>query len=677
MLRGLLVISTLLLLLDGCSGGECGDGTFRYGDTCVAVDPFDKTPPKVAVDPPLYTRAVGIVRLTADEPSTIYYTIDGTSPTTDSSHEDDVVVVANVPDNAQLRYFAVDRNGNRSAEELRIWIIDRNGPGAPIDFRLALSGSSRSLTWVTPPDPRLGGVMIARVDGPLAAGPESGTAYAVGDTISPGVQVVSLNGTDTAGAFNESVATSPGLVRYIAWAFDDLHNYGPPAGDYAVVPMAAQSAAVSVTANTNATFSITTPPSLLNLTGDAQYTSGNQTLTVHLTLRNDTARVLYAPKLVLKTALPGTVAFNKDGDYNAKPYRAYGAALLPAQTTQQTWTFTNVTSGTTLNLGLDFVDGQIAGTSAYRSDSAGQIVDFNTGVQLLQLAALPMGNGGDGMMIRGGFTPDGKLICGSRTAGAVSRYDLVSGSRELTAELKPQKAHVPAILLDKSGSAVYALLAEGHPYNINNNSATAGATTELVMLDAGSLQIGARLPIGPSRNRGIEISPDGRLMLIATGLQAQGVIVVDLTQLTIKTRIIPPFRPQVALFAPDGSIVIVGEQVAVYTQEGNRTALWETPGTGGKVVRAAFGSPTLLWIGRRDQLEKLDIRDGVGSTVTLPPGNPTPPTLGGRIVEVFDGKLYAMAGSDIVRLDANATTIEKTLDGFDDVDAHWFGRSPF
>src|ERR1043165_3824840 len=146
MLRGLLVVSTLLLLLDGCTGGECGDGTVRDGDTGVAVDPFAKKPPKLTVGPGLYTRGVGTVRIAADEPATIYYTIDGTTPTLDSEHEPDIVVIPNVPDDAQLRYFAVDRNANRRNDELRIWIIDRQGPGAPLDFRLALATPQRHLT---------------------------------------------------------------------------------------------------------------------------------------------------------------------------------------------------------------------------------------------------------------------------------------------------------------------------------------------------------------------------------------------------------------------------------------------------------------------------------------------------------------------------------------------------
>src|SRR5690349_11616081 len=158
--RGSLVIATCGLIASantGCVTGECGDGTVRYGDTCVAIDPFDKTPPEITIDPPLYTRAVGLIRLTANERATIYYTIDGTEPTLESPHEDDQVLASNVPDDAQLRYFAVDLAGNRSEEGSRIWIIDRDGPAAPIDFKVAVAASTRNVTWTPPPDPRFGG----------------------------------------------------------------------------------------------------------------------------------------------------------------------------------------------------------------------------------------------------------------------------------------------------------------------------------------------------------------------------------------------------------------------------------------------------------------------------------------------------------------------------------------
>ena len=77
MIREILVGCTALFTLHGCTEGECGEGTVRYGDTCVLVDPYDHTPPVLTVDPPQFTRQVGTVTVTSDKPATIFFTIDG------------------------------------------------------------------------------------------------------------------------------------------------------------------------------------------------------------------------------------------------------------------------------------------------------------------------------------------------------------------------------------------------------------------------------------------------------------------------------------------------------------------------------------------------------------------------------------------------------------------------
>ncbi|MBS1124012.1 MAG: metalloprotease protein [Deltaproteobacteria bacterium] len=678
MIRDLLVISTCIVAIAfdaGCAGGDCGVGTVRYGDTCLAVDPFDKTPPKIAVDPPRYTRDVGTVRLMADEPATIYYAIDGTQPTLESPHEPDSVVIPNVPDDAQLRYFAVDLAGNQSAEELRVWIIDREGPGAPIDFRASIASSTRTVTWTPPPDPRFGGIVVVRIEGQLTSSPVSGQAYAVGDTLSPGVTVVALEGPEATGirTFSETMPARPGLVRYAAWAFDDLYNYGAPAGDYALVPIPAQTGTIAVDA-TAGTVAVTAAPSFVTLGGTA--TLAGTSLTVNVTVRNDTTRVLYAPKLLVTGTLPGGITWtNSDGTFATLPYRAYGAAIMPGTTATATWTFDGVASGTILALDLDFRDGRILTANAwdYNSGSAGEVVDAETGKLVLSLAAAPAGQGGGSHTQRGGITPDGRVIVGGKTAGAVSSFDLVTGGRVLTATLRKQKSQVMQVALDRGGVAAYALVADGHPQALNRNGPV-GSETELVRLDTATLTERGRLELGISKNRSIEMSPDGKTLLIATGLTAQGVIVVDLATFTIKHRILTEFRPQVALFAPVSieagpSIVVVGEQIAIFTPEGVRTAMYPTPGVTGKVLRAAFGTPNVLWVGRRTDLANIDLSTSV--TQVIPTTTAT-----GRMLEVFDGKVHADSSTGIKRLDATGT-VELALPGFTYRDGHWIGRSPF
>jgi len=672
MSRGFLALSSCVLIAlapQGCGGTECGTGTLRYGDKCVVVDPFDRTAPKITVDPPLYTREVGTVRLTTDEPATIYYTIDGSEPTFDSPNEPDEIVIPNVPDSAQLRAFAVDLAGNQSDELSRLWIIDRSGPPAP-DFHLAVSGDTRTVTWTPVLDLCFGGVVVARVEGVLGTSVVSGHAYAIGDTLGPGITIVQVTGPAATGTatFSETMPAQPGLIRYVAWAYDDILNYGPPAGDYVVVPMAMQTARISVTAATGVVAPVTQPANAM-VSGVA--TLAGSTLTVKLSVRNETNRVWFAPKVMLTSALAGVTWSNSDGVVATLPYRAYGGALGPGMTTTTSWVFTGASSSTTLTLDLQLRDGFvfIANTTSTHS---GEIVDAETGKTVEQLAAGPTGRGGRARTQRGGITPDGKVVVGARTAGSVSTFDLASGQLLVSTELHEQKAHVPQLVLDRSGVAVYALIALEHPNRVNGDGN--GSATELVRLDAATLTETGRLALGTSRNRGLELSPDGKSLLVATGITSQGVILIDLATFSIKERILPGFRPQIALFSPDGaSILVVNESVAVYNAITlARTTLYPTPGTGGKVHRAAFGAANILWIGRHSQLANIDLRTGDSQVFTSVPG--------AEILDVFDGKVFTgshqSSPATIQRL-SDTAVVETALPGFTSFKGHWIGRSPF
>lgn len=657
-------VCALAVVVAGCGGGECEPGTTRVGDTCYPYDPFDHTPPTVKVDPPLRTRAVGTVRLTASEPAIVYYTTDGSDPTTMSMNEDTQVVLADQPDTAVVRYFAVDRAGNQSPIETATWIIDALGPGAPrVD--VSVSGTTRTVTWTPPSDPHIAGVVVARVDGVLGPSPDPGQVVKAGDTISPGVTVVSVS-TATSGmqTFSESMPTPPGIVRYVAWALDDVGNYGAAGGNFALVAIPAQTATVHVVASP-AAVSVPTPAANVMLAGTATLTGS--TLTVDLTLTNSTTRVLFAPKILLTSTLPGAVTFSGSGTFMTTPYVAYGAAIAPGGSVKRTWTFGGASTSTTLDLAVDVRNGPIVvAPHGFQSDT-GDAADIDTGTSVQTLQPGIAGPSGRIGMKPGGVTPEGRVVLGARSNGIISSWDLVSGTLVMSNEFLPQKANIAAVVLDRSGASGYALAAYGHSYTVRIGT----IESYLIRFDVGSLRETGRIDLGPSRNRGLEISPDGHTLAIATGDAGAQTIQVDLDTFTLTRRVGLGFAPRWATFSADSKTVIVTGNVEIRefsVADGSQTGSISMPTGGGKVFRGDIAADGRLWVGRNNDVAAIDLATGSAATFTGTASNTT----------VIDGKVYVghEGQSSFQRLD-NTGTSELTFSFSSSVYGHGLMRSPF
>ena len=139
-----------VLLLAACSHGSPGSGDPDAGGSSDDGGPDgaegpDTDPPTSSASPPAGTYfSVPAVTITADEPSTIYYTTDGTTPTTASPSGPAPLVVRGVTTDAPLRYFAVDGAGNVETPHAEAYAIDRAAT-------LTISLADQTVTVTDPP----------------------------------------------------------------------------------------------------------------------------------------------------------------------------------------------------------------------------------------------------------------------------------------------------------------------------------------------------------------------------------------------------------------------------------------------------------------------------------------------------------------------------------------------
>lgn len=98
----------------------------------------DTTPPVLSINPAAgtYTEAVSVT-ITADELATIYYTTNGTNPTTSSSvYSSPINLVATTA----IKYFGVDAAGNSSSVASAAYVITPMAEGVEINAAVSLSG---------------------------------------------------------------------------------------------------------------------------------------------------------------------------------------------------------------------------------------------------------------------------------------------------------------------------------------------------------------------------------------------------------------------------------------------------------------------------------------------------------------------------------------------------------
>lgn len=537
---GLSSVLVLSLSLSGCGGGdgtecgpgtveqdgacvpeselECGEGTHEFNGECVPFDPDDATPPVTTATPGggAFRAIPGVIVLTTDEPATIYYTTDGSEPTTSSTSSPYNAFVMDLADGDELRFFAVDLAGNDEAVNTEVYTIDLDGPGPVIGLGAAAAGASVTVSWTNPSDADFAGVVIARgLGGEIpSSAPVPGAFYSVGDTLPGGEDVIFVGPTTSV---PDTIAT-PGFVLYGAWAFDDLGNYSPtrltnPVG--LLAPLSGQTGTLSIALS--GTVTVTTQPTNLTLSGSAVYDGTAQTLIVTLTARNDINRVIHNLKALTTTINEGTQA---GPTFNGDPFTYFGPGALRSGGGAATRTFqidgvTGVTDPIVVT--LDLVDHPTLLQRDDVIDSSGALAnstDTPADSRPRQIAMDPLGV---------------FAASGDQEIAGVILLDLRSLNSNTILLDTAAVSSVGGVAL--TGSTLYAAVTDGGHWNGSdgNNGGEGSATSavHLVSIERATLEEVGRLTLAPTSTdspaaRGMFISPDGSKAAILVGRPGVG-----------------------------------------------------------------------------------------------------------------------------------------------------------
>jgi hypothetical protein len=108
--------------------------------------------------------------------------------------------------------------------------LDQRAPGGPGSLTVVdATETTLSLTWVSATAADRKGTLLARTEqGTLWFGPAQGLTYNPGQVVAPGVTIVYVADEDhSQDPFVDTGLESGATYRYLAYSFDDFHNYSP------------------------------------------------------------------------------------------------------------------------------------------------------------------------------------------------------------------------------------------------------------------------------------------------------------------------------------------------------------------------------------------------------------------------------------------------------------------
>ncbi len=596
-LGSLLVILGGLLPTASCGGVQCGEGTFAMGDNCVGFDPDDKTPPVTTVSPSGgRTRAPlpDIVTLTTDEPAKIFYTTDGSAPeVTATGGETSPVTILGITQGSMLKVSAVDRAGNVEPTASIVFDSDSTPPAPVRGMAVVMNGTTASVTWTNPTDADYVGTVIARVGDVVDVAPTAGQIVAVPTALSASLQVSSVS----TGTQFDDAGQLPGPVRYVAWTVDDLGNYSAPVSASTEVPLGSLTAVLTHTSS----LAVTTSPANLDLSGSTATLAGT-TLTVNLSIKNNTKRFFQNPKVEVTATTNGAFG-NSDGTADSFPFRSFGPEMLaPGATVTKSLIFNGVVAGPPTTLAVTFAH-HVTMQANPRSHLA-TLIDLGSGKLLPSLTMTGRGpNDRLGGRVRPGILVGGRYLDQPTTHGVIERFDLVTQMRVASAAIGlGEKANIQS--LTTTGAEMIAL--------VKRAGRRDAGEAELVRIDEG-LHVTGRLKLPYSDVKGFArpgLSADGNTLAIPLG---GGILLVDARTMTLidpapatplvellATGLTGPVRAVVFFNGGDGIVAIAktGGQASILkrTAAGWVSRLYQDGSTTAKGYSAALAPDGRIWM---------------------------------------------------------------------------------
>jgi hypothetical protein len=549
-----------LAALVGCQGEsfieinslQCGEGTVEENGTCVPAGtggaggsavttsstggaggsaPTDTTAPELALTPDngAFCKESGdvTVTVTSNEPATIYYTMDGSEPSTSSKG---AINVAEFKMGAgTLKYFAVDSAGNASKVQSVDFAADGAAPAGVNNFAGKVENGKLTLTWKNPAAADFAGVVILSTVADQVS-PETCSIYGVGGKI--GQSRVEFVG-------NAETATLPvglGMRSYSAYAVDKVGNYSPVSPSYVtqnIVDAGPQTASIEIAdPTTNPSATVKTGPTGLGLTAMATTVDG----TLELTLKVENTGfgfAWHAPKVILDATNQGD-ALGTGGTVGEKPFwRASDASngspidIDAAQTFKVRLANIDGTKNP-LKVDLSFTHSQVVYAN---SGNGAAFADLETGTRLGLTNSLNNVGSGNGSSraypTAVTITPDSRrMLYVGRSRGAISEAILPLGKIGRTVSVMREgvdsrSGYGSSILGDYAKGRV--LTAMGARCHNNGNNRGGNGVIDLVAIDPVTLQELDRVELEPGGNPArrnattITISPNGKYYAVVVG----------------------------------------------------------------------------------------------------------------------------------------------------------------